>query len=118
MYTRDNYISAKEEIERRRINAVSVAEARNEELCLRSDAIKRIDEELRNTGLMLFRTACCGGDITPIRERNEELMKERGRILVSLGYPEDYTDVHYTCEKCSDTGFLPSGVACNCYKPN
>lgn len=115
MYTRDNYISAKEEIERRRINAVSVAEARNEELCLRSDAIKRIDEELRNTGLMLFRTACCGGDITPIRERNEELMKERGRILVSLGYPEDYTDVHYTCEKCSDTGFVGTKM-CSCLR--
>ena len=22
----------------------------------------------------------------------------------------------FTCANCSDTGFLPNGVACNCYK--
>ena len=115
MYTRDNYIAAKAEIERRRINAINVAEERNAFLSERSEAIRKIDDELRGTGLLLFRTACSGGDITPIQARNEELMNKRAELLVSLGYPEDYTDVHYTCEKCSDTGFVGTKM-CSCLR--
>lgn len=115
MYTRDNYISAKEEIERRRISAISTAESRNEELSLLSREIREIDAELRGTGLLLFRTACSGGDIAPIQARNEELIAKRGEVLTSLGYPKDYTDVHYTCEKCSDTGFVGTKM-CSCLR--
>ena len=71
-----------------------------------SEDIREIDAELVKTGLLLFKTACDGGDISPIRERNLFLNKTRKELLLSLGYPEDYTEVHYTCEKCSDTGFV------------
>ena len=32
-----------------------------------------------------------------------------------LGYPEDYTEVHYTCKECSDTGFVGTKM-CKCLK--
>ena len=115
MYTRENYAAAKAEIEGRRLNAIATAEERNSELSLVSDEIRAIDKELSGTGLLLFKTACMGGDITPIRERNTALMAKRRQILVSLGYPEDYTDVHYTCKECSDTGFVGTKM-CTCLK--
>lgn len=115
MYTRENYAAAKAEIEGRRLNAIATAEERNSELSLVSDEIRAIDKELSGTGLLLFKTACMGGDITPIRERNTLLMAKRRQILVSLGYPEDYTDVHYTCSVCSDTGFVGTKM-CTCLK--
>ena len=115
MYTRENYAKAKAEIEKRRLDAISTAEERNAELALESDEIRRIDKELSGTGLLLFRAACMGEDITPIKERNTALMKERKAILVKLGYPEDYTEVHYTCPVCSDTGFAGTKM-CRCLK--
>ena len=115
MYTRENYAKAKAEIEKRRLDAISTAEERNAELAFESEEIKKIDAELSGTGLLLFKTACMGEDITPIRERNALLMKERRALLVKLGYPEDYTDVHYTCKVCSDTGFTGTKM-CQCLK--
>ena len=115
MYTRENYAASKAEIERRRMDAIATAEERNRELALVSAEIRAIDKELSGTGLLLFKTACMGGDITPIRERNTALVAQRRKLLVSLGYPEDYTDVHYTCTECSDTGFVGTKM-CTCLK--
>jgi DNA replication protein DnaC len=115
MYTRENYAISKAEIEKRRFDAIATAEERNKELSLISPEIREIDAELSGTGLLLFKTACMGGDITPIRERNTALMAKRRKLLVALGYPEDYTDVHYTCKECSDTGFVGTKM-CTCLK--
>lgn len=115
MYTRENYALAKQEIENRRLDAIATAEARNRELALESEEIREIDRELSGTGLLLFKTACNGGDIEPVRKRNEELVAMRRSLLVELGYPEDYTDVHYTCSICSDTGFVDTKI-CTCLK--
>lgn len=115
MYTRENYLEAKTEIEQRRLNAVATAEERNRALALESDEIREIDKELAGTGLLLFKTACDGGDITPVRERNTLLMKRRTELLVKLGYPADYTEPQYVCKICSDTGFVDTRM-CSCLK--
>lgn len=115
MYTRDNYREARDEIEARRTSAVALAERRCEELALSSPEIKRIDEALRGTGLELFRVACSGGNIASVRRKNEELMSARRAELQKLGLPENYTDVKYTCPKCSDTGFVGTKM-CSCLK--
>ena len=115
MYTRENYTLAKAEIEARRVAAISTAEERNAELHLISPEIKELDSELRGTGLALFRAACSGEDIEPIKKRNKTLMSHRRALLSSLGYPEDYTEVHYTCGECSDTGFKGTKM-CSCLK--
>lgn len=115
MYGYDNYQKVKAEIEKRRLGAIAEAENRNLELRAISEDIRIIDAELVKTGLLLFKTACDGADITPIRERNLSLNASRRELLKSLGYPEDYTEVHYTCEKCSDTGFVGTSM-CSCFR--
>ena len=115
MYTRENYAASKAEIEQRRLNAISTAEERNALLALESKEIRDIDRELSGTGLLLFKTACMGGDIEPIRKRNTELNQKRRELLVKLGYPEDYTDPQYVCKTCSDTGFVGTKM-CSCLK--
>ena len=116
MYNYENYTKVKEEIERRRVDARAEADYRSSRLRELSPEMRKIDEELAGTGLLIFKTACAGGDIKAIRERNQELCKRRREIIVSLGYPEDYTDVHYTCAECSDTGFVESGKMCSCFR--
>lgn len=97
------------------MSAISTADAHNEEARTLSPVIEEIDRELTGTGLLLFKTACAGGDIEPIKERNLELMKKRRAELARLGLGEDYTDVKYTCPKCSDSGFLGTKM-CTCLK--
>lgn len=116
MYSYENYDKVKFEIERRRREAVATADARSEALAEESAEIREIDAELSGTGLLLFKTACSGGDIAPIRERNQALVLRRKEIIKSLGYPEDYTDVHYHCPECSDTGFIGGTRMCKCFR--
>lgn len=116
MYSYKNYHLVKEEIEKRRKNAEALAMARNEELREKSPEIKTIDEELSGTGLLLFKTACSGGDIGKIRERNQKLMARRGEIIQSMGLPKDYTEVHYSCKRCADTGFIDGVRMCACFR--
>ena len=66
--------------------------------------------------MLIFKTACMGGDITPIKERNKELQARRRELIVGLGYPADYTDLKYTCKDCSDTGFIDGTKTCHCLK--
>ena len=115
MYGYTNYQKIKAEIEQKRLSAVAKADERNEMLRDRSEKIREIDREMMATGLKLFRAACVGADIEPIKERNRELAKLRKEALSELGYPEDYTEVHYSCEKCSDTGFI-DGKMCSCFR--
>ena len=115
MYGYDNYRKVKDDIEKKRLSAIAVADARNEMLRAECEEIRRIDAELVKTGLSIFKAACEGRDLTPIKERNLALTKRRVEIIKSLGYPEDYTEVKYSCKTCSDSGFI-DGKMCNCFR--
>ena len=99
------YVKVKERIEARRLAAIALADARNEMLRATLPEIKEIDAELVKTGLLIFKTACDGGDLQPIRERNLALGARRAEILKKNGYPEDYTEIKYSCPACSDSGY-------------
>ena len=115
MYAYENYRKVKDIIEARRIKAISDAEARNVEVASLSEDIRIIDAEMRGVGLLLFKTACSGGDINEIRKRNLFLGEQRRKALLNLGLPEDYTEVKYTCPLCADTGFVETKM-CKCFK--
>jgi len=116
MYNYENYTKVKEELERRRLDSISAADARAELLRAESDEIRAIDEELSGTGLLLFKTACSGGDIAPIKKRNQELVKKKKNLVTALGYPEDFAEVKYHCPDCSDTGYNTEGRVCHCLR--
>ena len=116
MYGYDNFHKIKSEIEKKRIDSLARAEERNIEVRALSEEIREIDRELVGTGPLIFKTACEGKDITPIKERNQELMKRRRALLVSFGYPEDYTEVKYHCHICSDSGYTIEGRMCSCFR--
>lgn len=113
MYSHENFARVRERIEKRRQTALDTAEAHNLEVRERSPEIREIDSRLTRTGLLLFRTACEGGDLSAVRAENEALMARRRELLRSLGYPEDYTEPHYTCPRCGDTGYVDTRM-CSC----
>ena len=81
--------------------------------------VARIDRELSKTGLEIFSASLSGEDyktrLAEIREKNENLQALRAELLLSNGYPTDYSDVKYECTKCGDTGFVDNKM-CSCMK--
>ena len=51
-----------------------------------------------------------------LRERKNALLAKRRELLAEMGIHEEDLQPQFVCKKCSDTGFLPSGKACDCYK--
>ncbi|MBO5945702.1 MAG: ATP-binding protein [Clostridia bacterium] len=115
MYGYENFQKVKAELEAKRLAAIALADSRNEMLRATIPEIKEIDAELVKTGLLIFKTACDGGDLSPIRERNLALGKRRRELLKENGYPEDYTEIKYSCPACSDSGYA-DGKMCACMR--
>lgn len=116
MHNYENYNKVREIIDERREEARRLSDSRTLEMRSLSPEIARIDEELEKTGPLIFKTAVSGGDIAPLKLRNQELVTRRRAVIKSLGYPEDYTDVKYSCPTCKDTGFLENTKACSCFR--
>lgn len=109
-YSKEIYEKALNEIKKRRANAERTAEIRRYELEEKCPDLKYINERLAGTGITLVKAFSSSPKdavkiLDELRCENAELNKERRKILTAMGLPEDYLEVHYTCEKCSDTGF-------------
>lgn len=118
-YNRDDYVRIKAEFQQKPIEARRRAEARKMELHERVPEVVEIDRLLAQTGREIMAVIAKGGDvkkgIADIREKNGILQQERGEILRKNGYPEDYSDVRYECEKCGDTGYVETKM-CDCMR--
>ncbi|HAS37868.1 MAG TPA: ATP-binding protein, partial [Ruminococcaceae bacterium] len=53
--------------------------------------------------------------IKKLAEINLNAQSQRRLFLKKAGFPEDWLDVHYTCPKCEDKGFV-NGIMCDCFK--
>ena len=115
MYIHNNFQKVKDKIAARRQNAEAASDARRREVADLSPEVAAIDEELRTVGPQIFRAACAGEDITPIKEKNLALSEKRRQLIAALGFPENYTDAVYTCKICNDTGYDGMRL-CSCFK--
>ena len=81
--------------------------------------IAKIDEILSSTGFTIMSFLKEGGSVddkvSELKVRNEKLREERRALLVSGGYPADYTDLKYECPLCGDSGFVDINM-CSCMK--
>lgn len=106
-------------IDRRRIAAEEGARQRTLEIHNKIPRIAEIDRELRLTPVEIVRAAFArredaGKELEKVKEKNLKLQKERASLLVANGFAPDYLDVHYTCQKCEDTGYTEGTKPCEC----
>ena len=105
----------------RRKKAESENEARIDEINRKIPQIRVINEVLFNTGRELISIISNGKGqdisekIEQLKQYNLDAQAMSRKILAEHGYPEDYLDMHYTCDKCSDTGYNGSKF-CDCFK--
>lgn len=95
------------------------SERKKYELYAEIPELREIDADLAMTAGLIMRAAAAGGDVeekvAAIKSENKSLRERRKAVLRENGYPENYTDVKYVCEKCKDTGFVGIEM-CSCFK--
>ena len=106
-----------EEARRRRTDEL---ERRREEAYDRQPRLRQIDRSLQATMAQLGAAALRqGGDvaaaISAIREKNQDLQRERGALLGAMGLPEDALDSKPACRHCGDSGWRGASM-CTCLK--
>ena len=118
-YNREDYARVKNEFSQKYIAARERAGEKRMEIHGLFPRVREIDALLSRTGMDIMGVISSGKNtdeqIRLIRERNDALLLERGKILREGGYPEDYTDIKYDCDKCGDTGFIDTKM-CDCMK--
>lgn len=116
---RENLRRVTDLLAHRRAEAERIAAEHTAALHAKSPRAAEIDRALAGTAMRVFGAATSGGDVTAkvaaLRAENEKLRSERDGILTSLGLPADYTTPHYTCPKCSDTGYIMATM-CDCMR--
>ena len=103
----DNARRARETERTRRLNEVYSA----------LPEIRRIDDEIRANMANAVKCAMLGNtdEISRARAHSRTLQSKRALTLVGGGFPADYTDESFACEKCRDTGYCCTEI-CSCLK--
>lgn len=118
-YSSSTIRQIKEEFSEKRARAARDAEDRKRQVALRIPRIGEIDRELSATAPRIMQAALSGkgweAEFEKVKARNKALRAEKEALLSASGLPTDFTDIHYQCDICQDTGY--SGIEmCVCMR--
>ena len=122
VYTNPNIEAANAKSDRERYYALlrEKAQSRAEKFLAKANANQRFKEittELSKMEIALAKAEVFEPQNLPaLQDKKKALLQERRNILSGLEIQEQDLLPQFLCKNCSDTGFLPSGVACSCYK--
>lgn len=107
--------------ERKRNEAKKSKENRLQEVYGRVPEIQEIDEKLQKIGIEISRALVQGIDnpektIRDFSQELDQLKQKRAILLTENNIPLQYLDDSFLCTSCNDTGFLPNGRKCKCFK--
>ncbi len=106
-------------INQRRGRAKAENNRRFEEINSKIPEIAEINSQLAKTGMEILNVIKSGNNVAEkmavMREKNLQAQNIIKKLLYDNGYPANYLEIKYTCEKCGDTGFS-NGQRCNCLK--
>ena len=116
-FNKENYARIKEEYSGKYLRAQDAARLRRLEIDGKLPEVAEIDAALAASGLRIFEATLTNNleMLSEIEKENAALIEKRGKILISAGYPADYTEVKYECDECGDTGVVDFRI-CRCMK--
>ena len=119
MSERNYYKEVHDQYRNKRERAEREAEIRKSQIHDAIPQIFDIDTRLARTGSEILAAIMEAGNseekIAEIRKNNDLLRNKRKELLLEAGYPENYTDIAYECEKCADSGYVGLDM-CNCMR--
>lgn len=94
-----------------------VQELHIQEVYGKAPQLKELDDRIASTSLASAKKLLSGDDsaLTDLKKQLRLLQEEKHTIISSLGYPENYLDMPYTCPDCQDTGYI-GNQRCHCFK--
>ena len=99
-----------------RQNAISKADTAQKKAA-KSERFREADAAIKKGEIELAKAEVFAPETLPaISEKLERERTLRKQVLAELGLTEADLLPAYSCTKCSDTGFLPDGRMCDCYR--
>jgi len=116
-YNVNNFRRIREEYKEKYKKAEAEADVRRRELWGKIDGLRALDAALSATGPRLLNAILgkSGESFEKVKSDVERLNQERSLLLATYGFPPDYSDPRYECEKCRDSGYV-DGEICECMK--
>ncbi len=118
-YNKENFKRIREEFRIKGLMAEQEADERRAELYGAIPELWELDSRLSSFGLRIMQSAISGFNaregIADLRRENEKILEERALLLRKNGYPANYSDVKYECDKCRDTGYVGIQM-CSCMR--
>ncbi len=118
-YNGEDVRKVKEILAGRRSEALETSYRRKLEAAAKIPGYAEIEEALSATGSKIMDAAFTHSlddvKLNEIRAENEGLRSRKARLLTQHGYEADYTDIHYFCKACSDTGYIGVNM-CTCMR--
>lgn len=114
---REDLGKIRESYNTKHLKAEQEADVKRAELWRKIDGLKEIDRKLAATGPRLMAVALHESDETvdAIHSDVDALNERRALLLEANGYPPDYSDPHYDCNICGDSGYV-NGKMCECLR--
>lgn len=118
---KDIHNQIKIEYERRRKAAIDTRFEHENEIYAKVPEIAELDNKIRSLGVKYNKRILLGGHEKPgdMLYQLDCLREEKKRLLKENGYPENYLETKYQCEKCGDTGYTETekgSEKCSCYR--
>ncbi|HCT16435.1 MAG TPA: ATP-binding protein [Ruminococcaceae bacterium] len=119
-YSKETYKKAEQELAQRRSRALAEREEHHRIAVESVPEILETEERMSAAGLATIKALGMGAVdakeyIKKLAEINLNAQSQRRLFLKKAGFPEDWLDVHYSCPKCEDKGFV-NGIMCDCFK--
>lgn len=110
--------TARAEIDRRRQQAETKAEAKRVEIYARVPELRILDEKQAAAGTSATRFALEGEKQKAADALNavHDIARRRELLLAQNGYTIQDLQPQYSCVSCNDSGRMPNGKICSCYK--
>lgn len=124
----EQYASITRIYEERQLSNMRSQEQRKEEIYHTVPGFQDLDRKIiaasmKYSRMLLERNAgspVSWEDITlNLREELQELKTQKTKLLLKAGYPDDYLEPHYQCNKCKDTGYIDTKTGkekCSCFQ--
>lgn len=89
-----------------------------EALLMRDREYAQAKIELRKIEISLAKADLAGNVdlLRTLNHRKIELLRVTNERMRACGVPKDALEIRYVCKKCKDTGTLPDGRSCDCYR--
>ncbi|MBQ3939893.1 MAG: ATP-binding protein [Oscillospiraceae bacterium] len=110
------FAEAMNRVAEKRLHAQQEQERRTDEILRKIPESAALERRLRTVCLSVMQIADSAQRAERLRQIQKQAAEADGmmrQILTANGYPADYLDTHYSCEKCSDSGFV-NGERCSC----